>query len=1062
MLNWTKRHVLTVLFATLHYLPDPHQLRDAQLLARGRLNLWDRWPDDLSLEDRRRISTLLMRKPSSAGPTREFYDTAVDLIRGDHGLRFSNVEEANVEEANVEEASVERGGTTPERGKEVRHLRFEKAPGKPLPRLLDGSFRSLEKRRPRRTQNTLHPGGREDVLLRSSDDTYRIPRTQMNGTGEKIHVGVDTQPTTSVTIDTSALISLAEKAKVDYKAGVVESFLDSLELSSGRDLPPSFELPTGDLRLLNAPTGTGKSVFTQTASILWASRGTPTAVVVPRNEDVMETAYNIEQHAENAGMDLTVSPLFSHRSHLDVLSNVVSNPSLDGRAWAEQKIGYNCKLKAFDESDSPPAPGEEPCFRLRDPEKGRRGIACPFAAGCPKMEMYRQAASADIVVTNHYAFLSGRVPLPVDFGDGPEQITMRELILRRCGAVLIDEVDAYQDAVASTDAGDVRLTSGDETPTPFSMVYQDLNRAHNSGRIDSAAPVHRARYLLGYVDQTAPELRSLIDRGRVDWPEHMQVRTAGQNDPYLARHLFGDEGEASIGRTRMLLERGSPLYNDEDPLPDWFRREHQGLTQALRPLLYFQKDSTLEDLLNGIQEALKAWPVPFGPNESNVSSPSRAKVASRILSRAVLDALERAISSLRSLLPRLAGEIRSARDLADSLQGYSAQSPSPEGPLGRRVYGFSFPRESRGQGQLKLTTFSGDPHRDVEHIGSTVSLGLAGEERVVLGLSATARFPDSPSYDSCGELLLTHPDKEGAIDLRYQPAVAAGEGDPERLSISGVSGGRRMKQSQRMGLEMGETLRAKLAQLARNRETEDRARLLLCTNSYRETLATTAGIERSGALDGTVKAVLSESRHPDPDVPWIRPEQIESMASLGIDVLVAPLATVARGHNILQPGTTASALGAIYLLVRPVPPLGEAKRVLTHVSYQMLRWQPSGDSVGSRLADERRRAEAFRRRYQSEIGPFSHLDDDLRRSVVADTLVLIEQLAGRSRRGTDAEVHLVDGAFEERTARWSVVVRDLLQHWKREDKISTVSRLHGPFLCALQDYASRAPSGPSM
>jgi hypothetical protein len=179
------------------------------------------------------------------------------------------------------------------------------------------------------------------------------------------------------------------------------------------------------------------------------------------------------------------------------------------------------------------------------------------------------------------------------------------------------------------------------------------------------------------------------------------------------------------------------------------------------------------------------------------------------------------------------------------------------------------------------------------------------------------------------------------------------------------------------------------------------------------------------------------------------------MAPLGIDVLVAPLATVARGHNILQPGTTSSALGAIYLLVRPVPPLGEAKRVLTHVSYQMLGWKPPSGSVGLRLKRERKRAEAFRRRYQSEIGPFSHLDEDLRRSVVADTLVLIEQLAGRSRRGTDAEVYLVDGAFEEGTARWSVVIGNLLDYWDQEGKTSTVSRLHGPFLEALEDYVSR-------
>ena len=60
-------------------------------------------------------------------------------------------------------------------------------------------------------------------------------------------------------------------------------------------------------------------------------------------------------------------------------------------------------------------PGDVPFFRLHAiGATGEQSVTCPFAKSCPKFEAYAIAAtSASILVINHAAFLSGKVPMPL-------------------------------------------------------------------------------------------------------------------------------------------------------------------------------------------------------------------------------------------------------------------------------------------------------------------------------------------------------------------------------------------------------------------------------------------------------------------------------------------------------------------------------------------------------------------------------------------------------------------------------------------------------------------------
>jgi len=174
---------------------------------------------------------------------------------------------------------------------------------------------------------------------------------------------------------------------------------------------------------------------------------------------------------------------------------------------------------------------------------------------------------------------------------------------------------------------------------------------------------------------------------------------------------------------------------------------------------------------------------------------------------------------------------------------------------------------------------------------------------------------------------------------------------------------------------------------------------------------------------------------------------------MGADILVAPLSVVARGHNILQPGTAKSAIGSIFVLVRPVPPAESATRALAYVSYEATH-APVQNHVGSAITALRQRAERHLRYVQSRTGPFSSLPPDLRHHIVCDVLNDLEQLTGRARRGgTDVRVYLVDAAFHEGAITWKLLLKYTFARWREDGALEEMLTLHRSFLSALRRFA---------
>jgi hypothetical protein len=233
--------------------------------------------------------------------------------------------------------------------------------------------------------------------------------------------------------------------------------------------------------------------------------------------------------------------------------------------------------------------------------------------------------------------------------------------------------------------------------------------------------------------------------------------------------------------------------------------------------------------------------------------------------------------------------------------------------------------------------------------------------------------------------------------------------------------------------------------------------ILAVTGSYDEARWVTRGFRNSGALetesDPGIRTVLPDD---DPtDEPWrFRRHDIERFPETEADVLVAPLKVVARRHNIVDVAGK-SALGAIYLMVRPVPPVGDVTSLLAYTNYGVAQ-TAAGDGVEERLDDIRRRAEARRRAFQANATYLSRMKPEVRHHLMANLLVELLQLAGRARRGgTRADVHLVDGAFWTGQLTWPDIVSELLGWWKREGEYEKMEDLHGSLVYALEDLADR-------
>lgn len=946
---------------------------------------------------------------------------------------------------------------------------WKPVPGKPLLQLADELLNQISKKRREKLPAELVTPIGKSVALRSRRTSFLVP-------SEHLVPNAGDWPTMAVSGNTSPLAFdrdrlLATAARID-QAGVcgthhhsrVKAFLGESCQRDGLPLPDVLELPRGRTTLVVAPTGRGKSVLSRVAALDIAARGMTVALILPDVTEVLRQCYELERLSKSMQLGVRVVPVNSVASAISRAEDVLRHPTEDKafRNWCVDHLAYHCRLSAYADAgtgtassapnDGKPSvrPGDEPCFRLQAvAANGERLVSCPFANSCPKFEAYADAAtSASILVINHAAFLSGKVPMPLRTKEGiRSKMSVAELVFQRCGLVMIDEIDLFQQQAIGRGTAGLQVSSRPRV-SPTHELLIDLERRLASNELQQTNAIQRAQQQLHFVPWLAGLVAGLINRGTVRWPKRQAMLWPAARDGWLTARLFGDSSGAH--------EAFKGLFEDV-ALPD---PDSERLRQAISAWRRFDQEDELEtdSLQASLIEALVKWPRQLSRQKSHAAD-TLGDIASGIVLRILLSRLELAIGRLR---PQLANMeefgMETAAAIRDGLLGYVPWRAAPAGALGRRVVGFTFKHNGDEPGALHAQVMSGDPHTFVVDLGDEVAMAFSTRRCAVVGFSATARFSGSPTYDVLAPVLLYQPDEKTGVTVD-EAVVTDVDDHGKPLSISGISGApERHGRAERLGFLLWDTyLRDHLARLAANAETRSRARVLLVTGSYAEARVVGRAVTRAiGSAGESRVRIVNRDRSGDIGSQVILPREIESFGFLSADILVAPLKVVCRGHNILQPGgSSASAIASIFVLVRPVPPTDTPARALAHVSYDAARTTVPSSRPGDAVAAMRRRAEHQLKHIQQNAGPFGQLPADLRHHVLCDVLVDLAQLAGRARRGgTDVRVYLVDGAFQGDQVGWRRLVSEAFERWTSDEVLQEMSVMHSAYLSALKKYAA--------
>lgn len=178
----------------------------------------------------------------------------------------------------------------------------------------------------------------------------------------------------------------------------------------------------------------------------------------------------------------------------------------------------------------------------------------------------------------------------------------------------------------------------------------------------------------------------------------------------------------------------------------------------------------------------------------------------------------------------------------------------------------------------------------------------------------------------------------------------------------------------------------------------------------------------------------------------------------GADILIAPLARVQRGVNIIGEGDR-SALGSVWLIVRPIPVIDEPSELVAHIQARALAEHPGpGPDPLTVLRDRRDTAGKYFEDIVRRPPYFQSQPDQVKLSVTAEIINDAIQLIGRARRGgTPAVLHLVNGAFLDPHAGtdFATLIARLRDAWDKAGVLDSMRYLYGTTLEAFFSYADQ-------
>ncbi|WP_406139514.1 hypothetical protein OH828_20660 [Streptomyces anulatus] len=1091
--------VYTALALAAHYFPKfvdgdsrtAAPFAEAASLVSGKYRAWDRWKE-LPHDERQRIAMVCSIAPGELADVRTFSVAARTLLSpltvdGTSSVPVMGPFELVGTDPFTADSAFPRLGGDPLGYVDRMTSRFRRPSARPKPPEFAGPGTWLTREIFVKNVGQVH--GRLQI------PTY--PQFT-EALGHDSLPSVSTVPyQADLRIPTPELLRLAEEIDLRFPEGkrylhsTLRQLFKVLKTSDTVSPEEALSLTAGGMEIFNAPTGTGKSVLVRVMAAWFAANDLRIAIVLPDIKACLAMTWNVREdldHLHRSGIieqKRTCAHLMSSSGMHDRALKLASliNESVDAPGeWGERAerdvdpLAYGCAQRTFLESTGDYPPGREPCLSLH--RQGVGSAACPWIPTCGKFTPVYEAATANVVIMNHYVFMQGHLKIGINLDGRPvRSMTAAEFALRTCHAVAIDEVDQFQSRAVDKCASEIVLHSRRH----WSAAPQEMDTDAKRLRIDDEhsllpAVSHvrlMAEFLLLSICKNALSLHATEDdRAQARIPDQTSTRW------HLAR-----------GRDRTLLRLLWPETAAEDraDIPvEYFQR-----LNALMPARYQRLDplsgqpSLLEPDWHEVRSELSALVAPRGEHlldavklelhrllADAVKDPhQRTQAINLLVTRTAMIELDEALSALQEKAHdyRSSG-LRSAQRISKDLQSGAVASVLPLGMLGRAITGYRVTGldDKEKNAALVAQTIAGDPHTFTAELGGIVSLILAGVERPVIGLSATAYFPQAVREHLHAPVRWWMTDAQAKSIRARKHRIDYGEGHPlfgDPIKVSGTHPSRKKDAL----IELGSNLYDQYIHRELERtavKDPDRAHVLVVANSYEQCAWLARGIARAGRYDGGLcLAVRAEDLHsPNPELPRenvavrLTAEEFEDFPRHG-KILVVPLSLIARGLNIVK--GTRSAVRSVYLCVRPLALLNDPAEMYGSINAAGLRALPTGGGpLPSQALAEARDAAWDRLALLLRTAPqFTAMHKSLQEEIVAGMIVDLIQLAGRARRGgTEAVLHMVDYAFHEDT--WSAdletVLKRIHSQWTPQVR-QRMNDLYGEALNAFLSYAGIEP-----
>jgi hypothetical protein len=841
----------------------------------------------------------------------------------------------------------------------------------------------------------------------------------------------------------------------------------------GEGFAPDAEFTIAGIMHLLGIVGVGKSTLRDVLTVHMVNKlGLRVTVVVGDVAELLKLVESYNLYTGGAAAPVIgVSSREQHTQRLHRRQAGRVSPNLLAHADpAFSHLSTSCAINALrweeDRSAEVLSFNDAPCTRLRT---GRNRQGCPFWSACPRHQGEQRLVTADIWVATPQSLVSTSVPWP----QNAERIRYLELACRRSDLIIVDEADRVQMQLDQLFAPAVPLEG---TSSRGSFLYNVSQRKLSelaegrqeqlssrdvetwSAAVNTVTAATNRLYAMLVND---PTLRAWV-RGRYFNSWTLQLRLIEERYPPPADGDTADPDKKHRHRLTELLDefRDNPFGDRERP-----RGEAAGLVRMVGELLHtdfpartrerlivrmtrlFHLEPFLKAKWDAYERASAAQDTKSNKKRKPQSPDDWLKeLARRFEFTLLLSVLEPKLALMNAMWPRVEAILKLGFNQMYGIpRDYAPMVP--ESPMGN-VLGFQFLMDGPDKGgvrsgELRYFRCSGVGRELLRSMPGLPTMdGHPGTN--VLLMSGSSWAGESSRYHipvPVGVILKPDPKVTNAISQKSVFRLEFLLSHESPLTISGTNETQRSEALKQMAMALGSAEDGGKSRLLRELDEleESRQHILLLVGSYVEATLVANTLHNISAWSGRVIRLAADDDELDSGATGVDADEhharvlrrgdVDNLARVPGEILVAPLLAVERGHNILNENMQA-AIGSVYFLARPNPRPDDLSLAVYAINDWMVRalesgdfntWVRSKDSLDEGALEARGKARSHWYRLLVRSLAWSRLGND-RATVTWDMLVLIWQVIGRLvRGGVPARVVFVDAAFAPNTAAGSAM-----------------------------------------